>query len=1172
MGRIDLSSLARMAAVLVVGTLASSCGSEYVAPKEVAEAMHQLPASVDYNWDVRPILSQNCFNCHGNSIRKAGLRLDQAETAYAELPESPGHHAIVPGKPEASELIRRITSTDPDFRMPPKDTHKTLSATQVATLIQWIKGGATYREHWAYLPPAVVEPAKTPFDARAINPIDRYIFATLQAKGMQPSPMADKETLINRVTLTLTGLPPTLEEVDAFVADTRPEAYEALVDRLLKSDAYAERMAQTWLDVARYADTDGYLNDGGGRLLHPYRDWVIGAFRRNLPYDKFATWQLAGDQLPDAKREQILATSFLRMGKRNAEGGITDEEWRVEYVNERAELVGTAFMGLTVGCAKCHDHKYDVISQSDYYSVAGLFNNLDEGGVHVNGPGGTPMGPTLAWPTPRQSQELAMLHAASQVQAAAFAKAREASRHAAAGTAEALAKQPADIAARLKASLDAGLEAYYPLESTYKASFEPLMIGPPPGQGGGEDPPAGRRPPPPSPAPAAAPAAARDPASPPPERLANADLSRAVGRAMREGRYVFDNPIAITQRRLLVGLDEKVLGWTPSGREGDPPGALNNATFIDGAKGKGVKLYDTIGFAAKGVGAYDRYQDFSLDLWIKLRKGEPYKRASVLYNQSRSGYDLLLEDNHLKFEVVHNPPFNMLSVRALEQLPQGKWVHVTVTYDGSSRASGVGLYVNGERVKAEMYRDNLTRTSMPRESHSLLGSYFGLAFGPRRGQQEFQDGAIDEIRVFRKGLSPLEVAWLHDPEAIQRKSAAALQAGLVDFLASQDEQYLSARTTLREALLAESRVESRIPQLMVAKDAPVPRPNYVLDRGIYDKYLRPTPADVPRRVFKYDGKPVRTRLDLTRYLFDEKNPLTARVYVNRLWQLQFGTGIVGTVQDFGTQGTNPTHPELLDWLAVEFRKSGWDIAHMQKLIVMSATYRQASTVSAVQLEQDPVNRWLGRGPRYRLPAEMIRDAALRAGGLLVNRVGGDAVFPYQPDGVWEGNGLGANIYPEAQDVTPDHYHQRSMYTYIKRNAQAPSLQIFDMADRNVATVARTISNTPLQALVLLNDPQYLEAYRKMGERALSGSTDPRGQVDLLFRLATRRHPQPSELDALLSYRQAEVDRLAKTKSEVDKLLKVGVSPVATKLDRVQIAGLMMVAAAAMNSPDAYTLH
>jgi hypothetical protein len=1150
----------------VASILLSACGSQYTPPPEVAAAVEQLPKSIDYNWDVRPILSQNCFNCHGNSTQKAGLRLDMSEHAYAELPESPGKRAIVPGKPEHSELIRRVTSTDVDERMPPKQAHKVLSPSEIATLVKWIEDGAEYKDHWAYIPPKVVKPGKTQFEDRVVNPIDRYVFAKLKEKGLAPAPEADKETLINRVYLTLTGLPPTLEEVDAFVADKDPKAYEKMVDRLLASDAYAERMAQTWLDVARYADTDGYLNDSGGRLLYPYRDWVISAFKRNLPYDQFVTWQLAGDQLDNPTQEQILATSFLRMGKRNAEGGIIDEEWRVEYVNERTELVGTAFLGLTVGCAKCHDHKYDVISQADYYSIAGFFNNMDEGGIHGTGPGGTPMGPTLPWPTKKQSEDLAKAREMLKAEEETFRVAHASINRELTAKAAELAKAPREQIAKLLAdSLEAGTEAYYPLDSTYIDSFEPLMIEPPRGRfsfEGGEE----------VELPAAA-RAQRTADDEPPERLASQDLSRAVGRALREGRYKFENAIAITKRRLLVGLNEKVLAWTPSGRAGDPPGAVNNAKFIDGVKGKAVQLYDTIGFAAKGVGSYERTQEFSLDLWIKLREGKPYKRASVLYNQSRTGYDLLLEDNRLRFDMVHIAPYNMLSVRTVDPLPEGKWLHVTMTYDGSSRASGVKLYVDGQPMQTEMYRDNLTRTSLPRGGHSLLGSYFGLAFGTRRAQEEFMDGAIDEIRVFKKKLSPIEIRYLHDPESFLAAEPKQLQDELLDVLLSQDERMLAAKAKFRAAREAESRVESRIPQLLVAKDAPVPRPNYILDRGLYDKYLSEVPAGIPARVFHIeDSPPMRRRIDLAHYLFHEENPLTARVYVNRLWQLHFGTGIVSTVQDFGTQGANPSHPELLDWLAIEFRKSGWDIAHMHKLMVMSATYRQSSKASPELIEQDPTNKYLARGPRYRLPAEMIRDSALLASGLLIPKVGGDAVFPYQPDGVWEGNGLGANIYPTEIDVTPDHFHRRSMYTYIKRNAQPPSLMIFDMADRNVATVSRTISNTPLQALVLLNDPQYMEAYRKMAERALLATANADEQVTMVFRLATRRRPLDAEREALAAYRQSEVERFARSPAEVDKVLSIGVSPVDERVDRVQLAGLTMVAAAAMNSPDAYSLR
>ena len=400
--------------------LLSACGSHYKAPDAVIAASKTLPETIDYNWDVRPILSQNCFRCHGlaTSTRKAGLRLDIAESAYAKLPEEPDKRAVVPGRPEESELVRRITSVDPDERMPPKDSHKILSPTEVATLVKWIDQGAQYKKHWAYIPPQEVAPKPSQFDSRAANPIDRYVFARLEKEKLAPSAQADRETLINRVTLDLTGLPPTLAEVDAFVADTRPDAYEKLVDRLFSTPAYAERMAQMWLDVARYGDSDGYLNDSTGRLMHPYRDWVISAFARNLPYNQFVTWQVAGDLLPTPSTEQLLATSFLRMGKRNNEGGIIDEEFRVEYVNERAELMGKAFMGLTVGCARCHDHKYDVISQAEYYQLAGYFNSIDERGIHSGGANGAPMGPTLPWPTPKQAAELAVVHQETQAKRA----------------------------------------------------------------------------------------------------------------------------------------------------------------------------------------------------------------------------------------------------------------------------------------------------------------------------------------------------------------------------------------------------------------------------------------------------------------------------------------------------------------------------------------------------------------------------------------------------------------------------------------------------------------------------------------------------------------------------------------------------------------------------------
>jgi len=1160
-------------AAISCALLLAGCGGAYVPSPDVAKAAATLPATIDYNWHVRPILSQNCFRCHGlaTSTRKAGLRLDLAESAYDKVPEDQDKRAIVPGKPGESELIRRITSADVDERMPPKETHKVLAPVEIATLVKWIQQGAEYKQHWAYLAPTRTPPQRSRFDARAANDIDRYVYARLEREGLAPSPEADRETLINRVTLDLTGLPPTLEEVDAFVADKRPDAYERWVDHLFQTPAYAERMAQMWLDVARYGDSDGYLNDSTGRLLHPYRDWVISAFARNIPYNQFVSWQVAGDLLPHPTTEQLLATSFLRQGKRNNEGGIIDEEFRVEYVNERAELMGKAFMGLTVACARCHDHKYDVISQAEYYQLTGYFNSIDERGIHTGGANGAPMGPTLPWPTPKQTAALDAAHAVTEAARADLAAVVDRATRGAASRAEGVLsglvktstgmQAVPSLEAVLTESLAASLDAYYPLDTAYVASFESLMIEP--NDGLSEIGIARRMP---------APAEDLDEKHALLGHLASEDLSLATQAAFQKG-FKYYNPIAIMRRQLLVGLEEEDLRWTPSGIPGAPPGALNHVTLIDGVKGKAALLNDSIGFAAKDVGRYDRTQAFSLDFWIKLRAGEPYDAVGVLYNQGGrggNGYELALEQNRLQFNLVHNAPYNMLTVQTVKPLPKAAWLHITATYDGSSRAAGALLYIDGERVDTEILHDNLTRSSMPRGGHSLYGSYYGLAFGKRFQVNEFKEGALDEIRVFHASLNPLAVRHLHDPASVARVDATTVRRQLTALLAEQDERVIAAKAALRAAMEAESTIETRIPQLMIVKDAPKRRPTYILERGLYTAHGKEVQPGVPVRVFAPTHELAPNRAGLVDWLFDTKNPLTARVFVNRLWQSHFGTGIVETTDDFGTQGSNPTHPELLDWLAIELMTSGWDIRHLQKLMVLSSTYRQASNVSAAAARADPRNLLLARGPRYRLPAEAIRDNALFASGLLVTKVGGDSVFPYQPAHVWDNSSPFINIYPDA--VPDDEYHRRTMYTYFKRNAPHPALMVFDMADRNVSTVARRISSTPLQALVLLNDPQYLEAYRKMAERAIKMNPEASSQIVALFRLATRRRPLESELAILAKYRSVEMEHFARARDDVKKLLSIGVAPADTTLDQTQVAALTMVAAAVMNSPDAYTLR
>ena len=1144
-----------------------ACAHGQAGPSTVAGAA--IPDRVDYNWDVAPILSQNCFACHGNSTQKAGLRLDMQKAAYDPLPQNRQRRAIVPGNPARSELFRRITSADSDDRMPPVETHKTLSARDVAVIERWIKQGAHYENHWSYIPPKVVAARGTKWDSQAVNPIDRYVYQRLARQDLAPSPEADRETLINRVSLDLTGLPPTLAEVDAFVNDKDPGAYAKLVDRLLASSAYAERQAGIWLDVARYADSDGYLNDNEGRFQHPYRDWVISAFQRNIPYDQFVTWQLAGDLLPNPTREQVLATAFGRAGKKSNEGGIIDEEYRVEYVNERTELMGKAFLGLTVGCAKCHDHKYDVISQADYYSLGGFFNSLDERGIHSQGGRATPMGPTQAWPSPLQARALAAAHAVTVAKQAAYQSAVRAAETAAAAKVDAVLRGPArQREAFLKAAGEADLQAYYPFDSGYKASFEPLMIDPPLKYLSGKALAAAKaRLAEPTVIPAKA--ETRDPGLP---RVAYDELKQAKADAFANGLMLADTS-SLRTRQLLVGLREDQLFWTASGAPGGKPAYVNNVKFVPGARGQGVMLHDSVVAADKGVGMFERTQPYTLDLWVKLRTGKPYEEANLLYNagvNGGAGYEMLLLDNRLEFNITHQAPTNMISVATVNRLPQGRWIHLTAAYDGNSRASGLMLYIDGRPAQTEILQDRLTRSTFPQGGNSsMFGSYYGLTFGKNFGRPEFIDGSLDEVRVFTRALTPIEVAYLHNPALAGAAPSPQVRTDLLQIAASQSGAVKAAWTDLTAARLAEQTVETPIYQMMVMGDRPQPRTNYILDHGLYNVHLAEVKTQALPRIFPWSDTLPRNRLGLAQWLFDPKNPLTARVYVNRLWQNHFGLGIVDTIEDFGVQGSNPSNPELLDYLAVEFVKSGWDIKHMQKLMVMSATYRQSSNVSQEALTKDPRNVYLERGPRYRMPAELIRDNALKASGLLVAQVGGESVFPYQPAGVWDFEN-GVHIYPTK--VPDDQMHRRTLYTFMKRNAEFPSLVVFDMADRNASSVVRKISNTPLQALVLLNDPQFMEAYRKLAERAIRLTPNADQQIVDIFRLGVRRRPSPAEFAKLKAYRAAELARLSAEPGAARKILAVGVARTDASVDPLQLAAMTQLTAAVMNTPDAYTLR
>ena len=574
-------------------------------------------------------------------------------------------------------------------------------------------------------------------------------------------------------------------------------------------------------------------------------------------------------------------------------------------------------------------------------------------------------------------------------------------------------------------------------------------------------------------------------------------------------------------------------------------------------------------------------QPYTLDFWLKLRSGKPYvdstrpegPAASVLYNSggvAGQGYEIGLVDGKLDYSITHNAPYEQLKIQTAAAIPTGRWVHVTTTYDGNSHAGGMRFYIDGKAAPTVTEHDRLTMTTMPGGGDSLFGGYFGLSAGTNFNRPELVDGALDELRVVTRALTPLEVAYLQDPKLAAAVPADEARRQIAEVQSRKDPAVQAAWQALTDARLAEQRAKSGIGKLMVAGDQPLYRKTYVLDRGVYNSYLQEVKPQALPRVFPWADNLPRDRLGLTEWMFNPKHPLTARVYVNRMWQNHFGSGIVQTVDDFGTQGAIPTHPELLDYLAVEFQRSGWDMRHMHKLMVMSATYRQNSNVSRAALEKDPRNFLLERGPRFRMPAETIRDNALMASGLLLNKVGGDSVFPYAPDAIWDGAATGEVIYPT--NVPDDQMHRRSMYTFVKRNAPVANLVPFDMADRYNASVIRPISNTPLQALVMLNDTQFVEAYRKLAERVIKTSASEDQQITTLWRLAVRRSPYPEELASGRRFLALETARMQARPDEVKKLLAIGVAPADPAVDPARLAALTVVTAGVMNTPDAYTLR
>ncbi|MDR2213883.1 MAG: DUF1553 domain-containing protein [Pseudomonadales bacterium] len=1127
----------KFVAVLMLIAAVSACSrSEESAQTTVAPATAALPVRIDYNWHVRPILSDNCFNCHGpdEKGRKAGLRLDVAAQAYAELPESPGKFAIVPGEIGGSELIRRINAADPDVRMPPESSHKQLSSRQIAILEQWVEEGAEYKPHWAFITPE--RPAAPEVSGAVRNDIDRFVLTTLAEQGLQGSPEADKETLINRVSLTLTGLPPTLAEVDAFLTDDSPEAYEHLVDRLLNSSAYAEHMSNYWLDLARWSESDGFLFDHHDRLLWPWRDWVIDAFSQNMPFDEFITKQLAGDLLPNPSREDLLATTYVRLGKRTSENGVIEPEYKAEYMIERTDnALGVSLMGLTLGCARCHDHKYDPISQVDYYSLGAFFNSADEPGFYPPGHSAIQAGPTLPWPSAGQEQRITVLerdlaNAEQNYQQALARAAITLSQNAA----------PQELWAQVEAALQEGLDAYYPFDTVRPVTVEELPELPvravPPIELV-EQPAYGRR---------GNAGQAQQTAAPQPPR------SRIPAKYVLEQMSFSD---AVGTDVLPAIIQEPIL------REGH----IGNAFFVNETNK---------GFFDHDVGWYDRGHPFSFDLWFYAAQEYPDVVPVFNYrdddNSGGAGYRVQLEDGTLWFYIAHSRPANMIALRMENKFPLGEWVHLTLTYDGSSTAAGTKIYINGTETAVHVDHDSLSRSILPMGYAAALDQHYGLAFGMQFREKSPVGSGLDEFRVYGKSLSALEVAYLHDAASLQGETPDASQVR--DFLLANDLSVKNAFAALTDAREAHNAEVTLVPQVLVMGDSPAPQASFVLNRGVYDQHGQAVSPRGMDHILPWDESLPANRLGLARWLMDPQHPLTARVFVNRLWQNHFGVGLVKSANDFGAQGDIPSHPDLLDWLAREFIESGWDIKHLNRLIVTSATYRQNSAQSAALAERDPGNTWLARGPRWRMTAEMIRDSALRQAGLLVDQVGGPSVHPYQPDDIWNSSNSSYS-YPATDEVSADEHHRRSMYTFIKRTALHPYLQIFDFPDRSVSAASRRQSNTPLQALALMNDPQFLEAARVLATQVMEDNAieDERAALARLYRLLARRIPTEEQLQLLDEYYRSQLQAYAEQPEKVMDLLSIGVTPLPEADASPRLAALANVATLIMNSPDAFTV-
>jgi cytochrome c553 len=1027
----------------------------------IAAPPAQAAPRLTFNRDVRPILAESCFACHGpdKAARKADLRLDVREEALRAK-------AFVPGKPAESELVARIHGKGK--LMPPAKSHKVLSAKQKQVLERWIAEGAEYEPHWAYITPKRPALPAVKNSSWARNPIDRFLLAEMERNGFTPAPEADRRALARRVALDLTGLPPAPALVEAFVNDTRPDAYERLVDDLLASPHWGEHRGRYWLDAARYGDTHGIHFDNY-REIWAYRDWVIRAFNRNQRFDQFAIEQLAGDLLPSPSLDQLVATGFNRCNITTNEGGVIAEEYLVLYTRDRTETAAQVFMGLTANCAVCHDHKFDPVTQREFYRMAAFFNNTTQGAMDGN-IHNTP--PIITVP---QAEDLAR--------------------------ADVIKAELAGVRKLIEARKATARAAF----AKWEADLKPEMVGgPPPAEG----------------------------------LLFHAPLD--------EGKDV--------RVKLTVAGKARTVG-------------VAGANWTDGKAGKALDVGPTTKLEVKDAADLAHPAAFSYGAWVRLGPGATNGALFGRMDEGSAfrGWDLWLEGGRPGAHVIHSWPGDAVKVVAKTPLKQGQWYHLFITYDGSGKADGLQIYIDGERQK-----DRDVQAASLRSSTSVKVP-FKLA--QRNTTSRVNNFAIQDLRVYGRALSALEVGQLAGggrigaiaakPSAKRTPAEKELLFGY--YLGTQDQEYRKATARAAELAAEESGLRNRGTIAHISVEKAEKAMAYILFRGDYDKRRDRVDPGTPSILPPMAKDLPPNRLGFARWLVSDEHPLTARVAVNRFWQELFGTGLVRTSEDFGISGELPSHPDLLDWLAVDFRESGWDVKRLFRLMVTSAAYRQAAVLDAFKREKDPANRLISRGPRFRMDAEMVRDHALAASGLLVRRLGGPSVKPYQPDGVWEAVAMiGSNTRDYRRD-TGEKLYRRSMYTFWKRSAPPASLEIFNAPNRETCTVRRERTNTPLQALVTLNDPQFVEAARFLAEKALTegGATEDE-RIDYITRrliartLTSEERPIAREmLAALLADFKGQPDRAR-------KLIHTGESRPSPAVEPTALAAWTMLTNALMN--------